>query len=228
MKLDKSLNRLLHKIKVFIFDLEGTLLDMPADWEGMRKDIHNYFLKNYDINMIFKPVLKKIDVAINNLSKIKSKSELEGIRKIVFTIIENTHIKAAKKSTLYEGVIELLTLLKEKGYSTTVLTRSGKEATKILLEKNLIIKFFDMVITRDDIIQSKPSSEGILKIINNYKFNPEFFLMIGDHPYDIIAGKNSCINTIGVLTGISTKKDLMQVKADYILEKTSELIKYFV
>jgi len=224
---NEEIKQLLMKIKVFIFDLEGTILEMDADWEGMRIQIGDYFLKNYGIQLYFKPVLEKIEDAIKILSSKKSMAELNIIRNKAFEIIEKTHIEAAKKSNLFQNIQKLLEKLQLSSYRLAILTRSGKKATEILLEKNKIKDFFEIVITRDDVINSKPSPEGVYKIIKHFKFSTDNFCLVGDHPYDIKAGKEAKIHTIGVLSGISSKEELLKEKPDYILNDITEILDYF-
>ncbi|MHA1309281.1 MAG: HAD family hydrolase [Candidatus Helarchaeota archaeon] len=231
MEIEKShkmdnLKKVLSNIKVIIFDLEGTILEMDADWEKMRKKISDYFLENFNIKLEFKPILLKIDEALELLSKKRPINELKQIKEHALNIIEETHINAAKNSTLFDGIKDLLKKLKKLGYQLVVFTRSGKKSTKILLEKNGLNKFFKIVITREDTEHSKPSSEGIIKIMNFNNFNPDKYLIIGDHPYDIISGKNANIHTLGVLSGIASKDDLIKVRPEFILNNIVELLDY--
>jgi len=224
--MDTMLKNILNKAKVLIFDLEGTLLEMPVDWEGMRNKIRSYFSDNFGIDMHFKPVLEKIDEALSLLAQTKAKSEIDRIKEQALSILESAHIEGAKKSVLYPGIFDLLEKLEKKNYILTVFTNSGKESTTILLEKNKINDYFKMIVTREDVDKPKPSPEGIEKIIKAFKLTRENYLVIGDHPYDILAGKAAKIRSVGLLSGISKKEDLLRVKADFILEKAINLAQF--
>ena len=226
LTIDDTLKNLLKKVKVIILDLEGTILEMDADWELMRDKIHDYFSQNYNIKMHFKPVLEKVNKAIEIISNKYPDSDLNKIKEDINNIIEQTHIDAAKNSRLFDNVIVLIEKLRNHGYKLTAFTRSGKKSTKILLSRNGLNDVFQMILTREDVMEPKPSPEGIEKIIEHYNYEPDKFLIIGDHPYDIMAGKKAKIYTIGVLSGIGTEDDLKKAGADYILEKITDIIKY--
>ncbi|KKL44570.1 hypothetical protein LCGC14_2364370, partial [marine sediment metagenome] len=51
------------------------------------------------------------------------------------------------------------------------------------------------------------------------------FLMIGDMPSDIIAGREAGFLTIGVSSGVSTKEILSDYKPDLLIESLDELLK---
>jgi phosphoglycolate phosphatase len=50
--------------------------------------------------------------------------------------------------------------------------------------------------------------------------------MIGDHPMDIKIGRDVGVLTIGVLTGTSSRDDLVQAGTDLILEKAADLVEF--
>ncbi|TFF85570.1 MAG: HAD family hydrolase [Promethearchaeota archaeon] len=224
--MNKDLKKLLKKVEVIIFDLEGTLVEMKADWDQMREDIRNYFNTQYDIDMYFKPVLEKIDEVLNLLADKYSQSELDQIKDGALQIIRDTHKKAAKNSVLFDGILDLLEKLKKDKFKMAAFTQSGREATRIILNKNSIQKYFDFVITREDVDKPKPFPDGIIKIINHFKLNKNKFIICGDHPFDISAGKKANIYTIGVLTGVGNKNDLSNMNPDYILNSVMEIKKY--
>ena len=73
----------------------------------------------------------------------------------------------------------------------------------------------------------KPSPEGILQILDQFKVSPENAIMIGDRPEtDILCAKNAGINSALVLTGVTGKKDICNIPnnsaPDIIINNLSE------
>jgi 4-nitrophenyl phosphatase len=59
------------------------------------------------------------------------------------------------------------------------------------------------------VIFGKPNPFGIQKILKDNKISPEFAVIFGDRiDTDIVAGNNSGIHTVLVLTGVTTKNDV--------------------
>jgi pyrophosphatase PpaX len=57
-------------------------------------------------------------------------------------------------------------------------------------------EFFEVRITADDILKSKPDPEGILLALSRIKVDAKESMYVGDSPADMIAGRRA-----GVLTG---------------------------
>ena len=92
-----------------------------------------------------------------------------------------------------------------------------------------IVKFIEVTTGIKPIsVFGKPSPEGIYQILNNFKISPENALMIGDRPEtDILCGKKANIQTALVLTGVTTKSDIMAIpeyiQPDIIIEDLIKL-----
>ena len=60
------------------------------------------------------------------------------------------------------------------------------------MKKNNIHAFFTSIISRDDVINSKPDPEHLMKVLEELGSEPSNTLVIGDHPVDM-----ECANNIG-------------------------------
>ena len=66
-----------------------------------------------------------------------------------------------------------------------IFTGKGRGSSMITLTKLGVDKYFDLIVTGDDVENPKPSPEGILKFVNKFKLKPERVLMIGDSVSDV-------------------------------------------
>jgi pyrophosphatase PpaX len=80
----------------------------------------------------------------------------------------------------YEGIKEILDYLHRSGIALAVFTGKGKYTTRQTLEHFDISRFFDVVMTGSDVVNHKPSAEGINNIVRQLQVNPEETLMVGD------------------------------------------------
>ncbi len=80
---------------------------------------------------------------------------------------------------------------------------------------------FDIVITRDDPIKSKPSPEGILLAAKKLNVEPQHILMVGDYVFDIDAGRSA--GTLTALLDINPRVDKSSLKCDFIISCLADL-----
>jgi len=73
-----------------------------------------------------------------------------------------------------------------------------------------IMKFFKVLIGREDVQNPKPHKEPILKALESFKVGNQEVWMIGDTKLDLISAKNAGINSIGVLSGYDNEKTLKE------------------
>ncbi len=129
--------------------------------------------------------------------------------------------------TTYDGVEELFTLLKSKGVKVVLNTGYDHKTAKSLLNKLGWVpgEQIDALITADDVVKGRPSSEMIDKAMAMFGITaPDKVLKAGDSVIDIEEGKNAnCGWTVGVLTGAQTREQLATAEPSMILDSLSDL-----
>jgi len=220
------LKDILNSIELIVFDIDGTLIISQADWDGMRAKIHDYFKDNYYIEMEFRPVLDKMEEAISLIQEYNPDINSQKIRDTIMQIIEETGLEGIKKSQLIKNCKKVLEKLIRKKKRLASFTRGGIKEAILALEMHDIKKYFEIVITRDDTIKIKPDPDPIFLISEKLDVDPSKILVVGDHPYDILAGKNAGAVCIGVLSGIAPEEDLEKAGADFILNSIAEIENY--
>ena len=131
--------------------------------------------------------------------------------------------------TTYEGVEELFELLKSKSVKVVLNTGYDHKTAKSLLNKLGWVpgEQIDALITADDVVKGRPSSEMIDKAMEMFKISEsENVLKAGDSVIDIEEGKNAnCGWTVGVLTGAQTREQLATAEPTLILDSLADLAK---
>ncbi|MEK6937231.1 MAG: HAD family hydrolase [Nanoarchaeota archaeon] len=123
----------------------------------------------------------------------------------------------------FKGIKKTLKILSKK-YTLALISNCPKKQVLDSVKKTKInLKLFKLVIGCDQVKKPKPYPDEILlaeKILNKKaKF------VIGDSPYDIIAGKKAHTKTIAVLTGNHSKKDLKKTNPDFIFSNFNQVLK---
>ena len=95
-----------------------------------------------------------------------------------------------------------LKFIKSKSVPLAIFTGKGRKTSLITLENMGMLDYFDLIISGDDVQNHKPSPDGLFRIINHYKFEPEEMILIGDAPSDIKAAKSAGVKSATVLWGV--------------------------
>ena len=105
-------------------------------------------------------------------------------------------------TTLYTGVFDGLTKLKENGHLLAVLTNKAESLTKLILEHLGIYELFDFIIGDGSNFPLKPDPTSLKYIIEKSGLNRNACWMIGDHHTDMAVANSAEIKTIFCEYGI--------------------------
>ena len=129
------------------------------------------------------------------------------------------------QSYLLNDAIKSLELASSFARLGVVTTKTTKYTIPIL-EKFNIIKYFEVIIGRQEVTHPKPHPEPILKAMKQMNVTSSNFniYMIGDTKLDLIAAQKANIKGVGVLCGYGKIDDLKQY-TDMVYISTSSAIK---
>jgi pyrophosphatase PpaX len=122
---------------------------------------------------------------------------------------------------VYEGIHELLQILKAHNISIAIVTSSRKIfCDRLIAHHHWPI---DYLITRQDVRQPKPHPAGIHLALQKLNSTPQQAIMIGDHPHDIQAAQAANVYSIGTLWGSQTSTELIAAQPDRLCATVTEL-----
>ena len=115
----------------------------------------------------------------------------------------------------YDGIPELLRLLRSRGIKTAVLSNKPDNVACDVV-RLFFPGLFDAAHGQRPGIKTKPNPEGALLLLDKFGVKPENAVFIGDTNVDIYTGKNSGMKTVGARWGFRTEKELSDAGADFI------------
>jgi phosphoglycolate phosphatase/pyrophosphatase PpaX len=212
-------------IKGVIFDMDGTLISTQAVIVHCVNETSKKYLKRTlpagDPFWTLGPPARNI---IAGFAKgLPSKPVKEAVDDYLFCYRENFPDKAI----LFAGINRLLRRLRVSDRRLAVVTAEERGLMEFNLATLGVKEYFDILVSRDDVLKPKPDPEGIHRALRTMKTNPEESIMIGDAPTDILAGKNA-----GLITGLTTwasqfRGDLAMATPDYEFHTVEQLAKFF-
>ena len=125
---------------------------------------------------------------------------------------------------LYEGVEELLNFLTEKNIFWGIVTNKSAKYTLPIIEKLNWHNLTNAIICPEDVHQTKPDPEGILRALNLLDASIETSFYVGDHERDILSAKNANVKSVACTYGYY-QSDPLSWGADYIINSPIEIKK---
>lgn len=182
------------EVDAVLFDLDGTIIDSYA---GIQSAFDIAYLHVYgkpnttSIKSIIGPPIGEILVRLNQEQDVQKVDEFIEVFKHHYDSLE------FKKSTLYEGMNEVLIRLNEAGIKLYIATNKRLAATKLILNYLNIINHFSGVYSSDSKSPAYSSKEVMVAdILKTENLQASNTVLIGDTYQDEIAAKFNGIKFI--------------------------------
>lgn len=121
-----------------------------------------------------------------------------------------------------EGVESMLKNLKTQNIPYAIGTGGGFKSTRLTLKKAGIEKYFDVIVTADDVSQGKPHPETFLMAAEKLGINPHDCVVIGDSINDVLGAKSAGMKMIAI-TDKSYIEDPDLASPDLEVKKFSDI-----
>lgn len=179
-------------IKLIIFDLDGVLIDA--------KKIHyealNLALSKVDKNLAidWSDHLSIYD-GLKTLQKLELLTKNKGLDPSFYDQIwkdKQSHTELMLDNLQYnQNIYNCLANLEDLDYKIACCSNSITNTINKSLEKIKIFNFFDLILSNEDVINSKPHPEIYWKAMSEFGFYPEETMIIEDSPHGLKAASAS-------------------------------------
>jgi beta-phosphoglucomutase len=142
------------------------------------------------------------------------------IKRLVKKKIQN-EIDMSSGVHMFEGSIDLLKSLQGK-VKLGLASMNDREVINHMLKTLNTQRFFDIVVTADDIVNSKPHPEIFLHCARKLGSSPENCVVIEDSIFGVEAAKTARMGCIAVLTGVYSRRLLEKANPDLIVDSLEE------
>lgn len=201
-----------------LFDLDGTLIDSIALLlASMKHTFHGRPRQPSDpewIEGLGTPLPKQLTPYV------ESDEDRERLvnRYRVFQLENHDRLMAR-----YEGVIDTLALLYQRGHPMGVVTSKGN----MMMERGLKFigadDYIEVAIGYDSVHIHKPDPYPVRAALDKLGYESNEAVFVGDSPHDIKAGNEAGVITIAALWGPFTRSQLEPHKPTYFLDNIKEL-----
>lgn len=213
--------------KAVIFDLDGTLSDSIASMKycGDRtlaafgygpfpESDYKYFVGDGAANLVKRALLAAGDETLVHFEE-------------AFTLYKEYFAKDCMYQVKpYDGILELLAALKERGVKIAVLSNKPHDQTVDVIETLFGAGYFDLIQGQKDGVPIKPDPAGVFAILRKLELEAGDILYLGDTATDMKTGKSAGAFTVGALWGFREKKELEEAHADALIGHPTELLSF--
>ena len=177
------------KIKIIIFDLDGVLVEAKnIHFDALNDALGEKFSISWNEHLSIYDGLK-------TNQKLEMLTEKKGLPTELHKEIWNTKQKITlqklKQLEPSEQLIKCMSELVENNYKIAVCSNSIRKTVLTVLSKLGIMEFMDLIISNEDVKNSKPHPEMYWKAISMMGVLPEETLIVEDSPYGLLAASRS-------------------------------------
>lgn len=209
--------------KYLLFDLDGTLTDPSI---GITNSVM-YALRKFGIEENNREVLYSfIGPPLYDSFREKYGFSHDDANLAVSYYREYFAPAGLYENTVYDGVCDMLSALKESGKSLVLATSKPEMFASEILRHFDLLKYFESVYgaTMDE--KRNKKDEVIAFALDEMNVDAGDAVMIGDRKYDIEGGRKHGLMTVGVLYGFGDERELTDAGADHIAANIKELKKF--
>ncbi|MBZ5728929.1 MAG: HAD-IA family hydrolase [Acidobacteriia bacterium] len=194
---------------VYLFDIDGTLLDSAEDICGAIQQV----LATTDCAPVTFELLKGyIGMHLRDMFRdIFPRYDEAQIDELIRQYRACYPARGHKRTRVYPGAAEALAAL---GGRKSTATTKGTPTTRAILEQFGLIGYFDHVQGTDG-FPYKPAPDVILTALAALGARPEECLMVGDSPFDMEAGRRAGVKTCAVRYGYGKHEELARAEPDF-------------
>ena len=204
-----------------IFDWDGTLADtrqmVVASFQKALSEIHCTISDEF--------IERRIGVgAAETFREILRTSEIcfdEALIKLLVEKKIQAEIDLSSKVKLFSGAVELLTSLHGK-IKLALASMNNRAVIDHMLAVINVRRFFDVVLTVDEVHNSKPDPEIFLKSALKLDMRPEKCVVMEDSIFGVEAAKRAKMGCVAVLTGVYSREELEKANPDLIVNSLKE------
>ncbi len=208
--------------KAVIFDLDGTLLNTIDDLA----DSCNHALKAlghpcHQVSKYFHFVGNGITILARRILP-KAHQSPDEIKQCVDLISDHYNGNWKSKTTVYQGINNLLTSLQDKQIPINVLSNKNEPVVQNMVQ--YFLSNFTFTYMRGAIkgAEKKPDPTRALELACDLNIAPQDIMFIGDSKVDMQTATNAKMTSVGVTWGFRDTKELQDHNAQIILDAPME------
>lgn len=205
-----------------IFDLDGTLLDTLGDL----RDAANDALRRRGLPLRTTEEIRRfVGNGVRNLMRrcLPAGSPDEEIDAALADFKAYYAAHLCDTTAPYDGIPELLTVLRKRGIKVGVLSNKLDSATQQLIRHYFYGKV-DVAFGEHSGVPRKPNPTSCRMVMEQLGVRPEEVLYVGDSGVDMRTARNAGLTAVGVTWGFRSRSELIDNGADLLADLPVQIL----
>ena len=209
-------------LSLIIFDLDGVLADSEPSWNDIdaqllseygatyRGEYHREVLGvSYSIALEFYKNAFGIDAPTDEMMRRRGEIAAEFF---------------ANRVGLFPNARQVLEQLRQMDLRLAVATSSVSESARPFLDRHQLTKFFEIIVTGDEVEHGKPAPDIYLAVAKKLRVRPDACLVIEDSLSGVASAKAAKMIVASIPDRRFVDPSAYAAQADYILGDLSEVV----
>ena len=217
------------KFRGIIFDLDGTLLNSLADIaDAANAALAKLNFPTHPVEQYKYFVGDGVKVLMERILPEEVVHDPEFVAQFLKAYSDEYAQNWDHKTRPYPGIPELLDEITRRGVKKGVFSNKPAPCTERCVAKLLGAWTFDEVVgQKDGVFPKKPDPTGGLYIMNQWGFQPDEIVYVGDTSTDMQTAQNAGFYAVGVTWGFRPEEELRANHANKIVHAPMEIAELF-
>lgn len=182
-------------LRAALLDFDQTLVDLPVDWEALRREIAGIF-QAHGIETNMRPFLGSMRRSFAELeARGFSPGERAAIRRAINRLLTAYELAAAPDARAMPGARELIEMLRSRRMKVIIQSSNSIHAIQQSLER-LAFPKVDAIAGRESARRPKPDPQGVRSVLRRLGLRGNQCVVIGDGDFDVELGRAIGATTI--------------------------------
>lgn len=212
-------------LEAVLFDFEGTLVDFQwkladAVEETLQMLWAMGFAKDRIQSRKYSTLMPEAMQAAPEIG-----FQPDRIRERIGSVYDRYDEDALTRWNLRPNVKGFLSAVKAEGIRTALVSNVGGKTLSKALSKLGLEGFFDVFVSRNDVVNPKPNPEGMHMALERMGVKKENSVFLGDSLDDVHAARNAGLRVIIIAEGENVRSEIIAAKPDHIIQGYEELLR---
>ena len=197
---------MLVKYRAVLFDFDLTLIDAsPAILACYKHTLTKMGCTPPDDEVIRRTIGLTVEDSLEQMSGCHDKARIAEYREVYRIKADELMVPG---TSLLPHTLDTIRRLRAAGCKLGIVTSKNHARTLLSLDKFQLAGSFDVIVGFEDIDRPKPDPQGLNKAIAMLGLSKEQVLYVGDSYVDARTAKAAGVDSVGVLTGTTTRAQM--------------------
>jgi phosphoglycolate phosphatase len=217
-----------HKIKLLVFDLDGTLIDSRLDLvHSVNAMLRHYGRPELPGDVVASYVGDGAPMLVRRA--LGDPKDETFVKEALDYFLGYYRVHKLDNTHAYDGIKPSLAAIRDSNSGVrkmAVLSNKPVHPSRAIVEALGLSEFFVHVYGGNSFPTKKPDPEGVRKLLHETKTRAQEAVMIGDSSVDVITGRNAGMWTCGVKYGFAPHT-LCEAPPDVVIDQPKDLVELF-